>query len=487
MRSANATTIQTTTIMFKKSLSLFLLTSLITAPAAYANPQLIAIGKLDGNTQDLANQTSAALESGVPGNILGGLGSGLAYAGCNAFIATPDRGPNATPYNSAVDDTTSYINRFQVLNLRLVPSQPGAALPFTLASSLTGTTPLFSRTPLYYGTGAGLGLGSGKPALNTQTRSYFVGRSDNFDPTQSSTNPNNGRFDPEGVRVANDGGSVFISDEYGPYIYQFNRDGRRIRTFTLPAKFAISNLSPVGNTEINGNTSGRVANKGMEGLAITPDGKTLFGVMQSPLIQDGGTNAPDIRIVKIDIKTGATQEYAYELDNIGTVAKPKYGIVSEIVAINEHEFLVDERDGKGLGDNSVALFKKLYRIDLTGAPEVSSISGAANLVGKTVSKTLFLDLVTALNANGISSTNIPAKIEGIAFGPDVVINGVTKHTLFIANDNDFIGTVTDTNHPTGFPNPNQFFVFAIDKADLPGFASQQIYLNNQCKSERDGH
>ena len=31
-----------------------------------------------------------------------------------------------------------------------------------------------------------------------------------------------------------------------------------------------------------------LTNKGMEGLAITPDGKTLVGAMQSPLIQDGG-------------------------------------------------------------------------------------------------------------------------------------------------------------------------------------------------------
>ena len=49
----------------------------------------------------------------MPANVLGGIGSGLAWAGGNTFLATPDRGPNATPYNSAVDDTVSYIARFQ--------------------------------------------------------------------------------------------------------------------------------------------------------------------------------------------------------------------------------------------------------------------------------------------------------------------------------------------------------------------------------------
>ncbi|MBH8578368.1 esterase-like activity of phytase family protein [Nostocaceae cyanobacterium CENA369] len=462
--------------MLNKSLILSLLASFIVAPAANAEVKLIATGSLDGNISDLSTETSAPLENGVPGNLLGGLGSGLAYAGSNTFIAIPDRGPNAVSYNSAVSDTTSYINRFQTIRVKLVPSSLGSALPFTLTPSLIDTTLLFSNEPLYYGTGAGLGLPSGVPALNTNRKNYFTGRSDNFNPTQISTYANNARFDPEGVRVSNNGQQIFISDEYGPYVYQFNRNtGKRIRVFTLPSKFAVSNLSSVGDTEISGNTSGRVANKGMEGLAITPNGKTLVGILQSPLLQDGGTNAAYTRIVKIDIETGATQEYAYQLDNIGTSVKPKYPTVSEIVSINDHEFLVDERDGKGLGDGSLAAFKKIYHIDLTNAQEVSNISGENNLVGKAVSKTLFLDVVAALTQNGIKQEDIPAKLEGLAFGEDVVINGVKKHTLFITNDNDFVGTIMpDTYHSTSVDNPNKFFVFAVDSINLPDFVPQKL-------------
>src|SRR5262249_8100600 len=197
--------------------------------------------------------------------------------------------------------------------------------------------------------------------------------------------------------------------------------------FTLPSKFAVSNLSPVGNTEISGNTSGRVANKGMEGLAITPDGKTLVGIMQAPLIQDGGKT---IRIVTIDIATGTTHEYAYTLTTGSGV--------SEIVAVNEHEFLVDERDGTGLGDNSAAVAKTLYKIDLTAAQDVSDLSGSANLAPVAVSKTLFLDVVQVLTAHGIDVKYIPAKLEGLAFGQDVVIDDVTKHALYVVNDNEFI-------------------------------------------------
>jgi hypothetical protein len=41
--------------------------------------------------------------------------------------------------------------------------------------------------------------------------------------------------------------------------------------------------------------------------------------------------------------------------------------------------LVDERDGKGLGDNSTAVFKKIFHIDLSGAADVSALSGEAAL------------------------------------------------------------------------------------------------------------
>jgi hypothetical protein len=462
--------------MHKKRIASILAASTLTAPIAHAGVDLIAIGSVSGHYEDYATRTAGLLESGVPGNRLGGIGSSLAYAGCNTFLALSDRGPNATPYNAAVDDTTSYIDRFHTLHLSLAPSSAGSPLPFTLTPFVTDTTLLSSKTPLYYGTGAGLGLGTGKPALNLiDHTNYFTARSDGFEPGKPSTNPNNARLDPEGISISNDGETVFISDEYGPYVYQFERaTGRRIRSFKLPGKFAVSSPNPVGAAEISGNTSGRVANKGMEGVATTPNGRTLVVIVQSPLIQDGGTAAPYTRIVRIDIASGATREFAYPLTNIGTVAKPKYGTLSDIVAVNNNEFLADERDGKGLGDNSTAVVKKLYKIDLTAAADVSNITGAAGLAAKALTKTLFLDIAAALNASGISGQDVPSKIEGLTFGPDVVVDGVAKHTLFISSDNDFLATVTDSNHPAGVENPSKWFVFAVDAAELPGYIPQQF-------------
>ncbi|HEX7685427.1 MAG TPA: hypothetical protein VF446_18155 [Trinickia sp.] len=91
-----------------------------------------------------------------------------------------------------------------------------------------------------------------------------------------------------------------------------------------------------------------------------------------------------------------------------------------------------------------------------------------------------------LTAHGIAPADIPAKLESITFGYDITVGGAKKHTLFIANDNDFIGTVTDTHHPNGASNPNQFFVFAFDPAELPGFQPQRLH-EGVCRVDRDGH
>ena len=287
-----------------------LVIGLAATPQINAQVTLLAVGSLTssqaGPYTDLSGLKNT-LESGVPANLLGGLGSGFAYASGNTFLGLPDRGPNADQFDDNIDSTTSYIPRFHTITMDLKPS-PGSALPFTLTPTLRRTTLLFSLTPLVYGAGDGI-VGSGVPPQNNFLFHFFTGRSDAFDPTpdpNNSGNPRYARFDPEGIRLSNDGLSVFISDEYGPYVYQFDRlTGLRLRAFKLPDNLFSPVLSSMGAVEISGNTTGRVANKGMEGLAITPDGKTLVGIMQNALIQDanlGGAATKLSRIVTVDIR-----------------------------------------------------------------------------------------------------------------------------------------------------------------------------------------
>src|SRR5262249_26478808 len=112
---------------------------------------LIAVGSLtdshDGPNTDLSGLTYT-LENGAPANLLGGLGSGLTYVSGNTFLALPDRGPNAKSYNSAIDDTVSYINRFQTLSMNLNSSPNDNGLPFTLDVRIIDTTLLWNPTDL---------------------------------------------------------------------------------------------------------------------------------------------------------------------------------------------------------------------------------------------------------------------------------------------------------------------------------------------------
>ena len=327
----------------------------------------------------------------------------------------------------------------------------------TLTPVLTGTTLLHSPTPLAYGSGEGLGVGPGAPAANSDGKYYFTGRSDAFDPAGNSCNPANGRMDSEGIRVSNDGKTVYVSDEYGPFLYAFDRaTGARTKAFKLPDNLCIASLSASKNDEISGNTSGRTTNQGMEGLAITPDGKMLVGNIQSATLQDKADDATKklLRIVTVDIASGETHEYGYMLSE-GTG-------VSELLAVNNHEFLLDERDGKGLGDDSAAKVKTIFKIDLAGAKDITGLTGKEAATAA-VEKQKFFELVPALAAAGIPGDKVPSKIEGLAFGPDVSLDGATMHTLFIANDNDFLPETS---------GPNLFYVVGFSDADLPGLAEQ---------------
>jgi hypothetical protein len=504
---------------------------------AYAGPDLIAAASIPANYEDLNNQTAAPLENGVPGNRLGGLGSSITYAGGDTFLLLPDRGPNAVEFAASIDSTVSYINRFHTFNLRLLPATPAddgvqdsnttpnpvsglmppfdvSGLPFILTPTLRSTTLLWSPTPLNYGNAAaftddkGNVIGSGAPALNAVNRRfYFTGRSDGFSYNPSkpavypnlSNNPNNARLDPESIKISNDGLSVFISDEYGPYVYQFARgSGERLRSFRLPDSFAVipntTTNTETGNSGTdtqnsnNSRLAGRVANKGAEGLAITPDGRTLVIALQSALIQDGGTgaNGAFTRIVAIDIGSGTVKaQYAYPL----FATKPgKYTTISEILALNDHQFLVDERDGKGFEGGGSASYKMLNLIDIQ-APGVADVSGNASFLTNSpaavaLHKVPFLDIVAVIKAHGLDpSVDLPAKLEGITFGQDVSLNGAPKHSLYLSSDNDFLASfVLDDDLPAHVhDNPSKIFVFGFDQGDLDSLGTASTAQNRGWK------
>ena len=110
----------------------------------------------------------------------------------------------------------------------------------------------------------------------------------------------------------------------------------------------------------------RSPNQGMEGLTITPDDSTLVGIMQSALktpgLEGSAKPVPLARIVTVNLATKAVKEYLYPLAN---PAETKVA-VSEITALSNTQFLVDERDGElQPGGN-----KKIYIANIADSTDV---------------------------------------------------------------------------------------------------------------------
>ena len=391
-----------------------------TPPVVTPGITLVGKGVVSGSALDTSGLAGNICQAGAPANcvpkaIFGGFGSDLTYTGHdNVFIAAPDRGP----FDGLTD--VPYLDRFYFLHITTDIDAPFPNIRTVLLDTRF---------------------------LKNQGGENFVGAAGSFDT----------RLDPEGIRVAPDG-TFYVSDEYGPYIFQFNRQGHLLRRIELPSKFAIANPSDNPNDELLGNTAGRQANRGMEGLAISPDGSTLFGIMQNALLQDHGLNPPpstdrlglNNRILKVDLATGETHEYVYVLDAINRGQG-----VCEILAINDHEFLVVERDNRSnlQSPPQAPTRKTIYKIDLNGATDVSEIASlpaGALPVGVTpVTKSLFINL---LDADLNLSATIPEKIEGLSWGPDLPDG---RHLLYVISDNDL--------------NPSlatQIYAFAIEPALL---------------------
>lgn len=238
--------------------------------------------------------------------------------------------------------------------------------------------------------------------------------------------------DPEGVVINPKNGNFLISDEYGPSVREFNRKGELLRTFITPA-----NLIPRdGSTGVpnfgsdTGNTAGKRVNRGFEGLAISPDGKYAFAMLQSAMLDEGGSNGSVNRIVKFDVETGtAVAQYAYQMKRSGQGQG-----ISALVAINDHEFYVLERNNRGVGVGAefATADKEVYRIDLNGASDVSNVNLSTGTYTKVSKSGQILDLdANTLAALGNKS---PEKWEGLAIGPKLA-NG--KYLILAGTDNDY--------------------------------------------------
>jgi hypothetical protein len=198
-------------------------------------------------------------------------------------------------------------------------------------------------------------------------------------------------LDPEGL-VLNDDGSFWISDEYGPYIYKFNSKGKMIDAIRPPNAFIpqrngsesfSADSPPAYSPSLHpipaDPTSGRQNNQGLEGLTASPDGKTVYAMMQSALRQDGGrggsSNRYYARFLAYDVSKKSIKPKAEYVVRLPVDKANRTAAQSEIHYISDSQFFLLSRDSaKGAGQTDPL---STYR-----HADVIDISKATNILGK---------------------------------------------------------------------------------------------------------
>ena len=205
-------------------------------------------------------------------------------------------------------------------------------------------------------------------------------------------------LDSEGITIMDDG-TMYISDEYGDYIYHFTAGGQLITAIPPPQAFlpirndtvSFSAASPpryAPDLKISPElpTNGRVNNQGYEGLTRSPDGKFLYALTQSSLVQDGGKESNEFRgwsrLVKLDLSAAVkgvppvVAQYVVPLPlYLNANNKSRTAAQSEVKYISDTQFLVLARDGSGRGPEGDPLSR--YR-----HADVFDISNATNVHGQ---------------------------------------------------------------------------------------------------------
>ena len=243
-------------------------------------------------------------------------------------------------------------------------------------------------------------------------------------------------IDAEGLVKLSDG-SFWIGEEMGPSVLHVAADGRIVKRI-LPAD-ALDDYKDA-DTEIVGGLpailSKRHKNRGIESMAVSPDEKFLYFMLQNPLDNPDAkayATAKNTRVFKMDRESGELLgEYVYQLDDPQSFAldpsdKQNSPRVSELTAVGTDRLLVLERTGKTT---------KLHEV---------SLDGATNILGSKwddVATSPTLEQSNDLSGTGITALaktlrfdtardfpEAPTKLEGVAFLGD--------GTMALINDNDF--------------------------------------------------
>lgn len=383
-------------------------------------PELISTAVLSdialGAASNGAIKGSVLNDQGV---LLGGMGSDLYHVpgdSADIFYVVTDRGPNSDTVQPDKSAGTGF----------LVPTFS----PLILKVQLSGTSVKVLET-IAIKTRSGEGV-TGLPNV----KGYDAVPTDVKGITADSLY-NLAGLDAEGL-VKTARGDFWVVDEYAPSLVQLSSTGI-VKARYVPMGWTGKPTSFKAISSIPEIYLKRKANRGFEALALTPDGKTLFIGLQSPLLNPTkaiGDASLATRILRFDLTSKSfTGEYVFGFEKVSLVdakaTKNSDLKLSAIVAIDANTLLVEERTDNSFLLSTITVTDSANILgskwDLAAtSPSLESYTGVGTnaevevLIAASKKQVIF---------NSTSIPSMPSKIEGVAV--------LDANHIVVVNDNDF--------------------------------------------------
>ena len=239
-------------------------------------------------------------------------------------------------------------------------------------------------------------------------------------------------LDPESIRLDKNG-FFWLGDEFGPFLVKLDASGKVLRS-AVP----IEHVQAPENPYLRGAKPNLPSSGGFEAMAINPSGDKLYPLLEGAV---KGDDRKTLRLYVFDINSEQYEDafFLYQL-------APEATNVSDMVAINDSEFLVLERNtATSIKKNA---FKKIYLID------ISDIKKGGFVKKRELVDLMNLDDPDDLNGDG-------NKTYAYAYSHVESLLVLDKNTLLVGNDNNYIGRscfiklkLDDPLHLANFATPN---------------------------------
>jgi len=301
-------------------------------------------------------------------------------------------------------------------------------------------------------------------------------------------------FDAESLQFTRDGG-FYIGDEYTANIYYFDQQGRLRGVIRPPTAIAPQRAGRSYFGSLEAPDTGRRNNQGPEGMSLSPDGRTLFVALQSALMQDSATgNAAgriNTRVLLYDLSRTSTPAHpiahhvvqlpAYTDRGDGSAVN-RTAAQSEILALDDHRFLMLARDaaGRGVEKATPIVYKSILLVDTTGATDLAGTpyeTGTASVLRTPAGTMLKTGIVPAdrvefinmlnpvqLARVGLTVANLSEKWEAMDLVPVLEQDHPNDYFLLVGNDNDFIARhcrMSGQSCDSDVDNDNQILVYRV--------------------------